>query len=202
MQGLHPGLPASQSGFLASALCLSIAGPVGIWHHYQTAVLVLPHQGWQRILFPAANNQSGSQIINLSSLKELCSRDSLQMGHEKALGKLQKEITLQNEKLMHIYQLWVTKEPHHPFGAVAEISYKELYRRWKWWHSLILIFYQSRNVPNHCVTRAPHGLPLCFILFIFGCCFNNDEIHQGIVAGVCNVQWQAFKMISFRSIWT
>jgi hypothetical protein len=32
------------------------------------------------------------------------------MRHEKALGKLQEEITLQSEKLMHIYQRWVTKE--------------------------------------------------------------------------------------------
>lgn len=31
-------------------------------------------------------------------------------GARKALGKLQKEITLQNEKLMHIYQPWVMKE--------------------------------------------------------------------------------------------
>ena len=72
--------------------------------------MVLHCQGWQGTSLPAASDQTGRQVINLSPLKELCSRDSLQMGREKALGKLQKEITLQDEKWMHIYQPWVTDE--------------------------------------------------------------------------------------------
>lgn len=46
---------------------------------------------------------------------------------------------------------------------------------------------EQRRFPNHCVTEAPHGLPL-FYLFIFGSCFNNGEIHQGVLAAICSVQ--------------
>lgn len=147
---------------------LPTTGPAGIWHHYQMAELAFHHLGWRRILFPAANNQSGGQIINLSSLKEVCSRDSLQMGHEKALGKLQKEITLQNEKWMHIYQLWVTKEQAPSIWG----------HRWNPLQRVIpamkmVAFLDSNLLPkqrwfsSRCITQAPHGLPLCFILFIY-----------------------------------
>lgn len=147
---------------------LSMTSPVGIWDHCQTVVLVLHHQGWRRTLFPAANNRSGSQIINLSSLKEVCSWDSLQMGHEKALGKLQKEITLQNEKLMHIYQLWVTKEQAPSIWGHCWNQLQRVIPMMK-----MVAFLDSNLLPkqrwfsNHCVTQASHGLPLCFILFIY-----------------------------------
>lgn len=102
-------MPDPTSGLSAAALPLARGRPVEIRRRPHTAVLGRQHQAG-RVLFPAAHNESGSQIINLSSLKELCSWDSLQMGYEKALGKLQKERTLQSEKWMHIYQLWVRKE--------------------------------------------------------------------------------------------
>lgn len=35
---------------------------------------------------------------------------------------MQKEITLQNEKLKHIYQPWVRKELGYPLEDIAEIS--------------------------------------------------------------------------------
>ena len=121
------------------------------------------HWSWQRIFFPAANNQNGSQIINLSSLKELCSWDSLQMRHEKALGKLQEEIMLQSEKLMHIYQRWVTKEQAPSLWG----------HRWNQLQRVILMMKmaafldcnlpEQRRFPDHCVTEAPQGLPLCFM---------------------------------------
>lgn len=121
------------------------------------------HWSWQRIFFPAANNQNGRQIISLSSLKELCSWDSLPMRHEKALGKLQEEITLQSEKLMHIYQRCVTKEQApslwgHRWNQLQRVRLM-----------MKMVAFLDSNLPeqrwfsNHCVTEAPQGLPLCFI---------------------------------------
>ena len=144
-----------------------MTGPVGIWRRCQTAVLVPHHRSWQRLFFPAANNQNGNQIINLSSLKELCSWDSLQMGHEKALGKLQKEITLKNEKLIHIYQLWVTKEQAPSFWGHRWNQLRRVIPMMKTVAFLDSDLPKQRRFPNHCVTQAPHGLPLCFISFIY-----------------------------------
>lgn len=177
-----------------------MTGLTGIWCHCQTAVQVLHHWGWRGILSPAANNQSGSQIINLSFLKELCSWDSLQMGHEKALGKLQKEITFQNEKLMHIYQLRVTKEQAPSIWGHCWNQSRRATRMMRMVAFLDSNLPKQRWFPSHCLTQAPHGIHFCFVLFIFGCCFNNGEVLQGILAGICNLQWQAFNMVSFRLI--
>lgn len=144
-----------------------MTGPVGIWRHCQMAVLEPHHRSWQRLFLPAANNQNGSQIINLSSLKELCSWDSLQMGHEKALGKLQKEITLQSKKLIHIYQLWVTKEQALSFRGHRWNQLQRVIPMMKMVAFLDSNLPKQRRFPNHCITQAPHGLPLCFISFIY-----------------------------------
>lgn len=112
---------------------------------------------------------------------------------KKALGKLQKEITHQNEKLMHIYQLWVTKEQAASFWG----------RCWNQLGRVILmmkmvVFLDSnlpkqRWFPNHRITQALHGLLLCFLLFIFGSCLKDGEIHQGVLAAICNVHDRLLK---------
>lgn len=101
----------------------------------------------------------------MSPLEELCSWDGLQMGHEKALGKLQKEITLQNEKWMHIYQPGVAEERapsiwgHRgapPQGVRAAMN--------------AIVFLDSNlpklmPFPRFSVTQITQAL-LCFTLFI------------------------------------
>lgn len=118
--------------------------------------------------FPAANNQGGSRIIPSSSPEELCSWASLQMAHEKALGELQKEIMLQNEKWMHIYQLWVTKERAPPVWGHCR---RQLQRVPPTMEMAAFLdpnrLPEQRPAPSHRTAPAPPGLPLAlFYQFI------------------------------------
>lgn len=173
-----PGVRGCTSGFVAFGS--SLGCQLVLWES-DTPVqqLALCHWAWGRILFPEANNQSGSQIINLSPLEGLCSWDGLQMGHEKALGKLQKEITLQNEKRMHIYQPGAAEEQapsiwgHHrapPQGVRATTS---------------AVAFLDSNLPkpmlfpDFLLPRSFRLFRVLAYLFVSGYSFNNGEICQG-----------------------
>lgn len=152
------------------------SAPVGIWHPCST-VASLGHWGWEEFYSQKPDNQSGSRIINLSPLEELCSWDGLQMGHEKALGKLQKEITLQNEKWMHIYQLRVAEEQAPSIWGHRWTLLQGLRPTMNAFAFLEYNLLKRMLFPDLVLPTPRQAASVFSYLFVSGYSFNNGEIH-------------------------